>query len=75
MQSLDFSFLKITPLGILDVILVALILYQLYTLIKGTIAANIFIGLFLIYAIYFLVRALHMPLLTAILGKLWMLGR
>ncbi len=69
MQSLDFSFLKITPLGILDIILVALILYQLYTLIKGTIAANIFIGLFLIYAIYFLVKALHMPLLTAILGK------
>lgn len=69
MQSLDFSFLKLTPLGILDIILVALIMYQLYTLIKGTIAANIFIGLFLIYAIYFLVKALHMPLLTAILGK------
>ncbi|MGN6179537.1 MAG: diadenylate cyclase CdaA [Mucilaginibacter sp.] len=69
MQSLDFSFLKLTPLGILDIILVALILYQLYTLIKGTIAANIFIGLFLIYVIYFLVKALHMPLLTAILGK------
>jgi uncharacterized protein (TIGR00159 family) len=69
MQSLDFSFLKLTPLGILDIILVALIMYQLYTLIKGTIAANIFIGLFLIYAIYFLVKALHMPLLEAILGK------
>lgn len=69
MQSLDFNFLKITPLGILDIILVALILYQLYTLIKGTIAANIFIGLFLIYVIYFLVKSLHMPLLTAILGK------
>lgn len=69
MQSLDFSFLKITPLGILDIVLVALILYQLYTLVKGTIAANIFIGLFLIYIIYFLVNALHMPLLTKILGK------
>ena len=69
MQSLDFSFLKPTPLGILDVILVALILYQLYTLIKGTIAANIFIGLALIYFIYFLVKALNMTLLTAILGK------
>ena len=69
MQSLDFSFLKLTPLGILDIVLVALIMYQLYTLIKGTIAANIIIGLFFIYAVYFLVKALHMPLLTVILGK------
>ena len=69
MQSLDFSFLKLTPLGILDIVLVALIMYQLYTLIKGTIAANIIIGLFFIYAVYFLVKALHMPLLTVILVK------
>jgi diadenylate cyclase len=69
MHSLDFSFLKITPLNILDIILVAIIMYQLYTLIKGTIAANIFIGLALIYLIYFIVQKLQMPLLTAILGK------
>jgi diadenylate cyclase len=69
MQSLDYNFLKLTPLGILDILLVALIMYQLYTLVKGTIAANIIIGLVLIYIIYFLVKALHMPLLTAILGK------
>jgi diadenylate cyclase len=69
MHSLDFSFLKITPLNILDIILVAVIIYQLYTLIKGTIAANIFIGLALIYVIYFIVQKLQMQLLTAILGK------
>ena len=69
MQSLDFSFLKITPLNILDIILVAFIIYQLYILVKGTIAANIFIGLAVIYVLYFIVRALQMQLLTAILGK------
>jgi diadenylate cyclase len=69
MHSFDFSFLKFTPLNILDIILVAFIMYQLYILIKGTIAANIFIGLALIYLLYYVVRALQMPLLTVILGK------
>ncbi|WP_183575866.1 diadenylate cyclase CdaA [Mucilaginibacter sp. X5P1] len=69
MQYFDFSFLKVTPLNILDIVLVALIIYQLYNLIRGTIAANIFIGLALIFGLFFVVRALHMQLLTAILGK------
>ena len=69
MQYFDFSFLKITPLNILDIVLVALIIYQLYNLIRGTIAANIFIGLALIFGLFFVVKALHMQLLTAILGK------
>jgi diadenylate cyclase len=69
MHSFDLSFLKITPLNILDIILVAFIIYQLYILIKGTIAANIFIGLAIIYVMYFIVKALQMQLLTAILGK------
>jgi diadenylate cyclase len=69
MQSLNFSFLKVTPLNVLDIILVAFIIYQLYNLIRGTIAANIFIGFVIIYLAYFVVKALQMQLLTVILGK------
>jgi diadenylate cyclase len=69
MQSFDFSFLKFTPLNVLDIILVAFIIYQLYNLVRGTIAANIFIGLAIIYLLYFIVNALQMQLLTAILKK------
>jgi len=69
MQSFDFSFLKFGVFDILDVILVALIIYQLYNLIRGTIAANIFIGLITIYLLYMVVNALHMQLLTGILKK------
>lgn len=69
MQSIDFSFLKPSISNILDVLLVAFILYQLYNLIRGTIAANIFIGMIAIYLLYKVVQALHMQLLTAILGK------
>jgi diadenylate cyclase len=67
MQSFDFSNLKFTFFDVLDVLLVAFIIYQLYSLIRGTIAANIFIGLALIYVLFFVVKALQMRLLTAIL--------
>ena len=69
MLSFDFSHLKITPFAILDIFLLAIIIYQLYNLIRGTIAANIFIGLALIYVLYFIVPESKMPLLAGILKK------
>jgi len=68
MQLFDFSFLKPSVFEVIDIILVAFLMYQLYALIRGTIAANIFIGLAVIYGMYFVVKALNMSLLTAILG-------
>lgn len=67
MPTFDFSLLKFGFFDALDIILVAFIIYQLYNLIRGTIAANIFIGLILIYLMFFVVRALQMRMLTAIL--------
>ena len=67
MQWFDFSHLKFGVFDVLDILLVAFIIYQLYTLIRGTIAANIFIGLALIYILYFVVKALQMHMLTKIL--------
>jgi uncharacterized protein (TIGR00159 family) len=69
MQAFDFKLLKITPFSILDILLLAIIIYQLYNLIRGTIAANIFIGLALIYVLYFIVPESKMPLLAGILKK------
>jgi len=69
MQFPDFSLFKFTFLNLLDVFLVAILIYQLYNLIRGTIAANIFIGLALIFGLYYLVRLLHMQMLTWILEK------
>jgi diadenylate cyclase len=69
MHSFFLNFPKITIFDILDVVLVAFIIYQLYNLIRGTIAANIFIGFAVIFAMNFIVNQLHMKLLTAILGK------
>jgi diadenylate cyclase len=69
MQFFNFSLFKFTFFDLLDVLLVAFLIYQLYNLIRGTIAANIFIGLALLFGMYYVVKALHMQLLTGILGK------
>ena len=52
-----------------DIILVAIMLYQLYKMVKGTAAVNVFIGLALIYIVWIIVRAFELKLLGSILGK------
>lgn len=60
--------LKFTLIDIIDVILVALLLYYVYKLVKGTVAINIFIGIVIIYIIWKITQALQMQLLSNILG-------
>lgn len=67
MDSLDF--LHISFLDILDIVLVAVLLYYMYRLIRGTAAYNIFIGIAIIYLIWKLTLAFKMELLSDILGK------
>lgn len=74
MDFLDFSFLKLTVLDVIDMILVAIIIYYIYNLIRGTIAVNIFLGFLLIYILYFLTEALKMKLLSGILGSFVSVG-
>jgi diadenylate cyclase len=58
----------ITVLDIIDIVLVATILFQLYRLIRGTAAFSIFIAIFFIYLFWLLVKALNMELVSALLG-------
>jgi diadenylate cyclase len=53
----------------IDVVLVAIILYLAYNLVKGTSAINIFIGLALIYCVYIFIKAFDLKLLSSIIGK------
>jgi uncharacterized protein (TIGR00159 family) len=62
-------FITIQLLDVIDVLLVAFILYQFYMLIRGTVAINIFIAIFSIYLIWLVVKALNMQLLGTILGQ------
>lgn len=60
--------LKFSVVDVIDVILVAFLLYYVYKLVKGTVAINIFIGIVIIYLIWKLTQALQMQLLSNILG-------
>lgn len=66
---MPLSFLDISILDILDIFLVAFLLYQIYRLVKGTVAINIFIGVAAIFLIWKLVQALQMEVLSLILGN------
>lgn len=58
----------------IDIALVAALLYQVYKLLKGSVAIKIFLGFLSIYLIYLLVRALRMELLSSILGQFMGVG-
>ncbi|MGD9558562.1 MAG: hypothetical protein AB7V25_16170 [Mangrovibacterium sp.] len=62
-------FITIRVLDIVDILMVAFLLYQLYMLIKGTVAFNIFIGIFIVYLFWLLVRALNMELIGTLVGQ------
>ncbi|HRW20492.1 MAG TPA: diadenylate cyclase CdaA [Bacteroidales bacterium] len=62
-------FITIRFLDLIDIFLVAFLLYQLYWLIRGTVAIRIFIAIFSIYVFWLLVKAMKMELLSSILGQ------
>ncbi|MCB0463611.1 MAG: diadenylate cyclase [Flavobacteriaceae bacterium] len=66
--------LKFTVIDVIDIILVALLLYYVYKLIKGTVAINIFIGIIFIYLAWRLTSALNMELLSSIFGGFMSVG-
>jgi diadenylate cyclase len=62
-------FIHIRLLDIIDIFLVALLLYQLYMLVRGTVALNIIIVIAIIYLFWWVVKALQMQLLSLIIGQ------
>ncbi len=68
------TFIEIKFLDILDILLVAFLLYELYNLLKGTVAINIFFGIVAFYFLWKLVTALEMKLLSEIFGAFISVG-
>ena len=62
------GFLPFTFLDLIDIILVSIIIYKLYTIIKGTIAAQIFIGLVIILFLSFVTQAANLRALGWLLN-------
>lgn len=66
---LGLDFLEFRVLDILDILLVAVLLYYIYKLVKGSAAINIFIGIVIIYLIWKLTQLLQMEMLSSVLGE------
>jgi diadenylate cyclase len=68
------GFLEVTWVDFIDIALVSILLYQVYKLIRGSIAVNIFLGILALYLIYLVVLAAQMELLSKILGQFMGVG-
>ena len=64
------GFLTITLSDVFDILIVSFIVYKLYTLLRGTIAAQIFIGLMIILLISFTAQAINLKALSWLLKLL-----
>ena len=69
-----FDFINVGLIDIIDIILVGVLIYQVYKVIRGTAAMNIFSGIMIIYVLWIVVKAINMNLLSAILGQVLGVG-
>ena len=68
------NFLHFGWIDAADVLLVTVLLYQLYKLLRGSVALNVALGLASFYLLYLVVKATGMELLTKILGQFMSVG-
>ncbi len=71
---MNLLFIDIRFLDLVDVFLVAALLFTLFKMLKGTVAINIFFGIVALFLIWKLVAALQMELLSEILGAFISVG-
>ncbi len=68
------GFVPFTFIDLMDILLVAAIMYWIYRMTKGTNAPYILSGIIAVYLLWVVVRALNMELLSTILGQLISVG-
>ncbi len=61
-------------MDIIDIALVSILLYQLYKLMRGSVAVKVFLGFLSLYLIFLVVKAAQMNLLSTILGQFMGVG-
>lgn len=70
----SIGFLEVKWVDIIDILLVGILLYQVYKLMRGSVALSIFFGFLSLYLLFLVVKAAQMELLTAILGQFMGVG-
>jgi len=70
----NIGFLEIGWVDIFDILLFAILLYQVYKLMRGSVAIKVFIGFLVLYLIYLVVKAAQMELISNVLGQFMGVG-
>lgn len=70
MELFKIGFLNVTLIDLIDVALVTFIFYKLYMVMRGTVAAQIFVGLVLIIAFSFVAQTINFKAMSWILRTL-----
>jgi uncharacterized protein (TIGR00159 family) len=68
------GFIQMSIIDVLDIVLVATILFYIYKLIRGTQATSILFGVVVIYISWIIARAFNMELMSGILGSVVSVG-
>lgn len=71
------GFLSVTFIDVLDIAIVSLLFYKLYNILKGTIAAQIFLGLLIVFFLSFSAQALELKALSWLLklvSDIWVIA-
>ena len=72
---MDFlNFLDFGTTDLIDILLVAILLYYLYRLVRGTVAINIFIGIVIIWAFWKGTQLLDMRMTSSMVGGFMQVG-
>lgn len=72
MDFLNFLEFKVTDL--LDIFLVAVLLYYIYKLVRGSVAINIFIGIVIVWGFWKLTELLGMEMISSMVGGFMQVG-
>jgi diadenylate cyclase len=67
-------FVEITWIDLLDITLVSLLIFQVYKILRGSVAVRILLGILFISVIYVVVNAFNLKLLSMILGQFFGVG-
>jgi len=75
MDLFHIGFLTIRLIDLIDISIVTFLLYKLYFLLRGGVAINIFMGLLIVFALYWIcVKVLNMQLIGTLLGQFISVG-
>lgn len=74
MEIFNFTHFKLTLVNVIDFMLLAFVIYQLYRILRGSLAFNMMAGLLTIYVAWLVVRFFKMPLMETLLGEFTKVG-